>query len=166
MTETVETTNNGSYNVATQTFTTDVVPAGAPTYEQLQRLLVIAKADLEAAESRYEQAQKDWTKLNEFLNEYAEENDMCSQYEDRLNTWNTDFTRFKLEGRYQDYSVCTKVTVTYYVNVNVSAKNTSDAIDEADGIDSSTIMEAIADGCGFDGYDEIEWDAREAEPII
>lgn len=49
--------------------------------------------------------QDDWMTLNAHLNEYAENNQMCSDYERQLDTWNDTFSNMKLLGRPQDWSV-------------------------------------------------------------
>lgn len=94
----------------------------------------------------------DWRRLNDFLNEYADEQRMCPDYERRLDGWNESFDLLKLEGRQRDYTARVEVNVTYYVDVEVRASSEDAAREAIDDMYGSDMIEA---DCGWNGYGEI-----------
>src|SRR4029077_7803622 len=82
--------------------------------EELDRQTISRlEARLLDKESKIEEQQADWTKLNDHLNEYADNNTMCSDYERQLSDWNEDYSTLKLLGREIEYRVPVLVTVRY-----------------------------------------------------
>lgn len=47
----------------------------------------------------------DWCSLNTLLNEYADKERMCGDYERQLNTWNESLSVLQLEGRHRNWTV-------------------------------------------------------------
>ena len=86
-------------------------------------------------ESQILDLQDDWHTLNTFLNEYADEQQMCSDYERRLDTWNKDLHKLQLEGRYRDWTVgvvCQELwDGTAYITVRASSPAQADRIAES-----------------------------------
>lgn len=87
----------------------------------------------------------DWSFLNERLNEYADEQRMCPDYERRLDTWNEGLQLLKLEGRKRDYTVRVAVEATYYIDVTVRASSEDAAHDEVNDAYASDLMEEHGD---------------------
>ncbi len=87
----------------------------------------------------------DWTFLNERLNEYADEQRMCPDYERRLDTWNEGLQLHQLEGRKRDYTVRVAVEATYYIDVTVRASSEDAAHDEVNDAYASDLMEENGD---------------------
>ena len=88
---------------------------------QLIRQLRGNRADLERAQERYEstaerlaKAEQDFHTVNMKINEYANETQMCSDYERRIYGWNTDLVHLQLEGR-------TDRNFTFHVPVRLPA---------------------------------------------
>lgn len=163
MTETLDTTNNNGNTVPAHT------AVARYSYEELTAKLASTEANLESttkllalARARVTLVEADWTLLNAKMNEYAEEADLCDEYESRIARWNGDFSAMELEGRYKTYTVRTKVEVTYYVDVEVEAKDSDDAINKVDNLDSDEIHDAV-DNEGWSDYDDMTWDARDAQ---
>jgi hypothetical protein len=90
-----------------------------------------ARDDLLSQRERFHtetaQMRADWSRLNGLLNDYADEHDMCEQYDDTLEDWNSGFRELKLVGGEHDYDVSVKVTVTYDLTLPVTATSGSRA---------------------------------------
>lgn len=86
-----------------------------------------AQAEKEASEanSKVWQLELDWAMLNKKINAYADETDMCYDYERRLELWNNDFRVAKLEGRVKEWQVGVKIPAlsddTFYVEVEATS---------------------------------------------
>jgi hypothetical protein len=100
---------------------------------------------------------QDWRQLNEFLNEYADKNSMCSDYERQLNDWNEGFELLELEGRKRIYRVRVRVQTTHYVDVDVEATTEDAAIEEINDMYASDIMNDNGD---WSDYSDIDHDVQ------
>lgn len=96
-------------------------------------------------QTRTARMETDWSFLNERLNEYADEQRMCPDYERRLDTWNEGLQLLKLEGRKRDYTVRVAVEATYYIDVTVRASSEDAAHDEVNDAYASDLMEEHGD---------------------
>ena len=67
------------------------------------RTYLAQTAHHEGAAQREFAMEGDWKRLNEFLNDYAKEHNLCPDFESRLQSWNCEFRHFKLEGRGKEY---------------------------------------------------------------
>ena len=105
----------------------------------LTRQLAMRTQDREYWQNKYQSAQNDWNTLNEAINEYADEQSMCSSYENKLAEWNDSFSEFSLTGRVKEYEVSVTVTSTYYVTVTVEANSEDDATDKVNEMDTDDI---------------------------
>ena len=130
----------------------DPVVADALTIRLMGRCRTLASAN-EDATTRVSQMAADWSFLNERLNEYADEQRMCPDYERRLDTWNEGLQLLKLEGRKRDYTVRVAVEATYYIDVTVRASSEDAAHDEVNDAYASDLMEENGD---WSMPDEIE----------
>ena len=95
---------------------------------------------------------QDWRRLNDFLNEYANEQRMCPDYERRLENWNESFELLELEGRKRDFEVRVRVDASYYTTVTVSAVNQDAANDEVGGMSTDDL------DVDWDNPDNVDWD--------
>ena len=107
-------------------------------HEATTRLSVVQESRT-AWENKYWTARNDWNTLNDHLKDYANENSMCSSFEDKLEEWNEDYKLLKLEGRVREYNVSVTVTATYYATVTVEAKSPDDAEKIVNNMDSDDI---------------------------
>lgn len=120
--------------------------SGAPVVESdfTLRMLARLRNTQESYERTVEDNNKlrlDWSKLNEFINGYANETNMCSDYERRLDDWNEDFALLKLEGRKRTFEISVRVDASYYVTVPVEATNEDAAHDAISDMSSYDVME-------------------------
>ena len=120
------------------------VVADALTIRLMSRTRSLA-AQCAGYEENAAKMRADWTFLNERLNEYADEQRMCPDYERRLDTWNEGLQLLKLEGRKRDYTVRVAVEATYYIDVTVRASSEDAAHDEVNDAYASDLMEENGD---------------------
>ena len=99
----------------------------------------------------------DWNKLNVFLNEYADKQGMCPDYERQLDDWNGSFDLLKLEGRKRTYRARVRIQTTHYVDVDVQASSEDAAIDEINDMYASDIMNENGD---WSDYSDIDHDVQ------
>ncbi len=118
---------------------------------------------LEVAEQNFTNAKSDWGILNSRLIEESNERDWCSEYDDVVDQLNDQFTVLKLDPRRKQYSVRTQVTLTFYANVNVQARDGDEAVSEVDESSSDLIFSALGNSCVLSDYSDIEWTAKSAE---
>jgi len=81
--------------------------------------------------------ESDWQMLNDFINEYADEQNMCSDYERRLERWNGSFSEMNLQGRERNWNVQVRITVDH--TFQIRARSEEDAKELAEDMDLSTI---------------------------
>ena len=86
----------------------------------------------------------DWNTLNEHLNEYADEQDMCSTYENKLDEWNGTFGVMSLTGRVKEYEVEMTVHMTFTTTVTVEANSADQASNKADDLDWDDVTRNIS----------------------
>lgn len=102
----------------------DVARAYCRLYDQ-QMLKVEAEKEASEANSKVWQLELDWAMLNKKINAYADETDMCYDYERRLELWNNDFRVAKLEGRPKDWAVGVKIPAlsedVFYVEIEATS---------------------------------------------
>lgn len=83
------------------------------------------EADLHQANNELWMRKLDWTMINKKINDYANEVDMCYDYERRLELWNNDFRVEKLEGRPKDWTVGVKIPAlsedVFYVEIEATS---------------------------------------------
>ena len=103
------------------------------------------RTQADESQMRAARMETDWSFLNERLNEYADEQRMCPDYERRLETWNEGLQLLKLEGRKRDYTVRVAVEATYYIDVTVRASSEDAAHDEVNDAYASDLMEEHGD---------------------
>lgn len=120
--------------------------SGAPVVESdfTVRMLARLRNTQQSYESMVEDNNKlrlDWSKLNEFINGYANETNMCSDYERRLEAWNEEFALLELEGRKRTFEISVRVDASYYVTVPVEATNEDAAHDAISDMSSYDVME-------------------------
>lgn len=149
--------NNGVNTVEVPTPATTVksIEELKAEVEDLQAKLTIAERRANNAEDQVERerntrqhtqnslntARQDWATLNEFLNDYADEQSMCSAYENQLSIWNNSFSMLELTGREKEYEVSVTVTATYYTTVTVTASSDEAAQEHVDdNYDEDDIM--------------------------
>ena len=130
----------------------DPVVADTLTNRLMSRCRSLA-VQSDEARMRAATMETDWSFLNERLNEYADEQRMCPDYERRLDTWNEGLQLLKLEGRKRDYTVRVAVEATYYIDVTVRASSEDAAHDEVNEAYASDLMEENGD---WSMPDEIE----------
>lgn len=109
--------------------------------------------------------------INEWLNEYAEEQNMCGTYEATLEKWNQMFREagyhswFNFEGRKEDIMVTVQRTRTVIETATVCVSMTRDdrdaayeeAVDAAAGLDLSDWTE-VDDCYSTDDYQAIDYE--------
>lgn len=71
--------------------------------------MINAYYQINSLTERVTRRDNDFRKLNKFLNEYAESQGMCSDYEDTLQKWNDEFSFYQLDGRERDYFVPVRI---------------------------------------------------------
>ena len=84
---------------------------------------------------------QDWATLNGKINDYANETNMCSDYERRLESWNEDFQLLELEGRKREFRIPVRVDASYYVTVTVEATNEDAAHDQISDMSTYDVMD-------------------------
>lgn len=121
---------------------TDVVEAPSISHGEALARIVELEAKLEQAEAQslrnsqaYMACQRDFTRINEGLNEAADRRDFCSEYEDLMEGIAASCERFEFEGREQEYEVSVRVPVTVYCDVSTTVLMSRNA-------DSTDIAEA------------------------
>jgi hypothetical protein len=107
--------------------------------EKIERLTALFEAQI----TRFDNLHDDWLTLNGFLNGYAQDEGLCSAYEDKLNLWNESFSEGRLEGRYKEYDVSVKVTATYWTTVTVNALDTDDATEKVGEMRTRDIADTL-----------------------
>ena len=97
--------------------------------------------------------QQDFKRVNDFINEYADENHMCSDYERRIFGWNDSLTN-KLVGRLRDYSVAVHIPELSEYNMEaypVKARSQEEARETVRGWSRATLIANLAErGYSFD----------------
>lgn len=82
----------------------------------------------------------DWEKLNEFMNAHADHERWCSEYDEKLDYWNSSFSLLKLVSRIKTFDVDVRVVATYRTTVSVRAVSSDAAIDIVNEKDTSDVM--------------------------
>ncbi|MBX3327837.1 MAG: hypothetical protein KF682_18240, partial [Nitrospira sp.] len=89
--------------------------------------------ETEKLDARIALLRSDFQKLNTFLNEYAEQERYCGEYEDKLEEWNSELSsESNLVGRKQLRSVRVRMTKTWDCWVEVEATSDRDARDKVE----------------------------------
>lgn len=127
---------------------------------ELKRQVDYLSATAVEAEKRAETYRADFDRLNVFLNEYANDKRMCSDYESTLEEWNNSFSLLKLVGRLRDYRVQVSVTVCYSGVITVEALNETEAQREVRAWDSSEVLSEIEQQ---DSYPSVDFDTNGVE---
>ena len=86
----------------------------------------------------------DWNTLNEHLNEYADEESLCSSFEKKLDEWNGTFGVMSLTGRVKEYEVEMTVHMTFTTTVLVEATSPDEASTKADDLDWDDVTQNIS----------------------
>ena len=109
--------------------------------------------ELDAKRVESETLRSDFVKLNEHLIGYANENQMCSDFEARLWQWNNDFEMMKLYGRKRDTSVAITVgDSTEAMWIAVEARTPEEAKIIVSNMERRDIIQKLLnDGSGFWG---------------
>lgn len=93
-------------------------------------------------------AESDWQTLNILLNEYADERNMCGEYESKIEEWNSQFSHFGLEGRKRDYTVHVTVTATWDFEMTVDGQTSEEAAQEyVENMSDDEIMSEATNAC-------------------
>lgn len=144
------------------TFTYNISDVVKEAMDELARVKVSLRDSEQTAANLRQNIQEnrhDWSTLNTFLNDYAEEASLCGDYETRLDTWNESFHGYALEGRYKEYDVTVRVTATYYTTVTVQAVDSDDAQEKVGDWDSSEVTRNI----DWAEKDDLDYEVRGAE---
>lgn len=112
-----------------------------------------ARAD--SSESEIEKYKKDWSLLNTELNDYAEDQGMCEEYERRLDQWNANFGTASLTGRLRKYSVTVEITATFENVIDVEATSPSNALEKADDLG----WDEVCDGLDISDATNVDWES-------
>ncbi len=113
---------------------------------EIDRIKADAQAKLDAQAA-------DWKKLNELLNQYANDEGLCDAYEDRIDIWNSSLTHFKLTGRRKGFVVKVQVKLQYETEIEVDAINRDSAKEKIDDLDSYDLLEGLSIG----DYEDIDY---------
>lgn len=109
----------------------------------------------ESSESELEKYKSDWSLLNTELNDYAEDQNLCEEYERRLDEWNNNFKAASLTGRLRKYSVTVEITATFENVVEVEATSPSNALEKADDFD----WDEVCSGLDISDATNVDWDS-------
>jgi hypothetical protein len=112
-------------------------------------------------ETKIDEQQTDWDRLNEHLNTYAINERMCSDYERELEDWNASFTHLRLLGRAQEYVVPVRITAQYTGTVRVTTRDGMDvAVDMVNEMDRDELLQKSGHAIVADrtNYNSIEWE--------
>jgi hypothetical protein len=112
-------------------------------------------------EGLYGKAREDWNTLNEHIKDYANEANMCAEFERKIDEWNADFKTFTLEGRIKNYDVSVRLTATYYTTVTVEAATPEAAQEQVEEMDSDDIDNKS--GLDWKHPDDVEFDVTDVE---
>lgn len=145
-------------NAENQWTTVDLI-SDITVYESLVALdkeLVARSRAMESAVTELDDVRSDFEKLNQLLNEYADDDSLCSEYEDTLDEWNESFAVMKLVGRKQDWEVAVTINggMTAFYGP-VSARTAKEAAEMVDRLSEMEIIENLY------GRDEISVRAEE-----
>jgi len=105
--------------------------------------LTVSRQRTERAQSRVNEYSADATRLNELMNEKADEEGWCSKYEDSLEEWNTQLTHIELTGRVKEYDVTIDVTLRYTHHITVEASSEDAARDEVNNMSDSDFLDNL-----------------------
>ena len=105
------------------------------------RRLDTAQVELDRARNQMVSMRRDWSKLNALMNEHANSENWCDEYDEKLEYWNDSFSTLKLEGRLKDFDIDVKLVATYRTTVTIKASSRDKAIDIFnDSYDTSDVM--------------------------
>lgn len=122
--------------------------------EQARARSVNNAVERDAAVTRRNAMQQDWQKLNELINEYADEHSLCDEYENTIDEWNAKFHVLQLTGRERDFEVPVTVTLTYEIKIPVRATSVSRAEDQVGDMDECELIENyVRDVSDYENYD-------------
>lgn len=110
--------------------------------------------------------EQDFKTLNTKINEYADNNRMCSEYEERIFGWNEDLQVMKLVGRERTWNVYVKVPSVseYEVSIPVKARSAEEAKSIVSAMSTAEVLGKLAD-LGYKLNIEIE-KLTETEPYM
>jgi hypothetical protein len=145
------------------------------TLEEAKANIKLLEADVALYKEREERATKranllyfDFEKTNRLLNQFADEKDYCSEYEDYLEKINAEIGGYVFEGREEEYEVTVTVPVRadVAVSVTISAPKNTDhsdieeqAIEQASQMyDTTDLVREVDTYCA-----EGDWDDARAE---
>lgn len=142
--------NNSTYMTVTNgNVNADEIASLQAQVTDLTRQLSEVKAAFDRTHERLQSAQavrdeqaRDWAKLNEFLNKYADEKAMCSEYEKQLDEWNQSFESLELEGRVREYEVEVECSFRYTFTKTVEASSEAEARRMVEDMSPSEAMES------------------------
>ena len=101
--------------------------------------LELSRQRTERTQTRVNEYAADVTRLNELMNEKADEQSLCGKYEEALAEWNSELTHIELTGRVKEYEVSVTVTATYHTTVTVEASSEDDAAEKVNDMDTDDI---------------------------
>lgn len=102
--------------------------------------------ELERVNDELRDLRTDFKVLNNALNEYADDEGMCSGYEDTLDEWNSLFRRVKLIGRERDWEVAVTINDSHTLYYSpVKAASAEEAAKIVDDMSTREIVERLCD---------------------
>ncbi|AEK07498.1 hypothetical protein SEND513_53 [Mycobacterium phage Send513] len=113
---------------------------------------------------RLEAVKRDFRKLNEHINSYAEETHMCGDYERRIYGWNETFEVMELEGRVRDYNVPVRVPGVFgdtevWVS-GIKARTPEEAREQVQRMTAQEVLNNLYQS----GYSMPEWTVGDSTP--
>ena len=106
--------------------------------------------------NRVNEYSADATRLNELMNEKADEQSLCSKYEEALEEWNTQLTQIELTGRVKEYQVQLDVTLRYTHYITVEASSEDAARDEVNNMSEYDMLDNLDYSDTYDTTIDIE----------
>lgn len=101
--------------------------------------LELSRNRSERTQNRINEYAADVVRLNEMMNEKADEQSLCGKYEEALAEWNSELTHIELTGRVKNYEVSVTITATYHTTVTVEASSDEDASEKVNDMDTDDI---------------------------
>lgn len=134
---------------------------------RIQEIEVLG-ARVRELETSFQSTVSDFRRLNDQINEYADESGMCSDYETRLWRWNEDFATMKLQGRMQSYQVPVSISALSDATIwvyPVEARSPEEAKEEVGSWSTEDVLKAILDnGAYLENIDvDLEVDGEQAQ---
>lgn len=105
---------------------------------ELEAALDDEKRRSERLNATVQACQRDFTRINEGLNEAADRRDFCSEYEDLMEGIAASCERFEFDGRESEFEVTVRVPVTVYCDISTT-------VSMSRGADHSDIEEAAVE---------------------